>query len=50
MDEVKTQLNKYFIYLAENHTTSHVLVHVPCEYMGDDNNIVGRNLMSFYEF
>ena len=38
MDEVKTQLNKYFVYLAENHTTSHVFVDVPCEYLGEDKD------------
>jgi len=30
MDELKTQLNKYFVYLGENHTTSHVFIQVPC--------------------
>jgi len=29
MDESKTQLIKYFIYLGKNHTISHVFVLVP---------------------
>jgi hypothetical protein len=30
MDELKSQINKCFVYLGENHTTSHVFVQVPC--------------------
>jgi hypothetical protein len=28
MDVLKTQLNKYIMYIGENHTTFHVLVQV----------------------
>ncbi|KEH30354.1 hypothetical protein MTR_4g068447 [Medicago truncatula] len=38
MDELKTQLNKYFAYLGENHTTSYVFVQVPCVDMGADKD------------
>jgi hypothetical protein len=38
MDELKTQLNKYFVYLDENHTTSHVFVEVPCVDFGTDKD------------
>ncbi|KEH31801.1 hypothetical protein MTR_4g105210 [Medicago truncatula] len=34
VDELKTQHNKYFVYLGENHTRSHVFVHVPCVDLG----------------
>jgi len=30
LDELKTQLKKYFVHLGENHTASHVFVQVPC--------------------
>jgi len=33
-DELKTQLNKYFVCLGENHTTYHLIVHVPCIKLG----------------
>jgi len=36
--KLKTQLNKYFVYLDENHTTSHVFVQVPCVDLGTDKD------------
>jgi len=38
MDELKTQLNKYFVYLGENHITSYVFVQVPCVDLGADKD------------
>jgi len=38
MDKLKTQLNKYFTYLGENHTTFNVFVQVPFVYLGADKD------------
>jgi len=38
LDELKTQLNKYFVHLGENHTTSHVFVQVSCADLGEDKD------------
>jgi hypothetical protein len=35
LDELKAQLNKYFIHIVENQRTSHVIVHVSCVDLGD---------------
>jgi len=34
MNELKTQFNKYFVYLSENHITSHVFIHEQCVDLG----------------
>jgi len=34
LDELKTQLNKYFLHLGENQTTFHVFVQVSCVDLG----------------
>jgi hypothetical protein len=36
LDELKAQLNRYFIQIGENQKTSHVIVHVPCVDFGED--------------
>ena len=38
MDNLKAQLNKYFVYYDENHTTSHVFVQVPYVDLGADKD------------
>jgi hypothetical protein len=30
LDDLKTQLNQYFVFHGEDHSTSHVFVQVPC--------------------
>jgi len=34
LDELKAQLNKYFVYLGENHFTCHVFVQMLCVNLG----------------
>jgi len=36
LDELKAQLNRYFIHIDENQRTSHVVVHVSCVNLGKD--------------
>jgi len=36
LDELKAQLNRYFIHIGENQRTSHVVVYVPCVDLGED--------------
>lgn len=36
MDELKTQFNKYFIYLGESHFTCHVFVQMSCVNLRED--------------
>jgi len=36
LDELKIQLNIYFIHIGENQITSHVVVHVPSVDLGED--------------
>jgi hypothetical protein len=36
LDELKAQLNRYFIHIGENQRTSRVVAHVPCMDLGDD--------------
>ena len=36
LDELKTQLVKYFIHIGENQRTSHVVTHVSCVDLGED--------------
>ena len=36
LDELKAQLNIYFIYIGENQRTYHVVVHVLCVDLGED--------------
>jgi len=38
LDELKVQLNIYFIYIGENQITSHVLVQVSCMNLGEDRD------------
>jgi len=38
MDDLKTQINKYFEYHGEDHTTSHVFVQEPCVDLGVDKD------------
>jgi len=38
MDALKTQLNKYFIHLGENHTTSYKFVHLPLVDLGAEKD------------
>jgi hypothetical protein len=38
LDDLKTQLNKYFVFHGEDHSTSHVFVHVPCVDLGADKD------------
>jgi len=36
LDELKAQLNRYFIHIGENQRTSHVVAHVSCVDLGED--------------
>lgn len=36
LDELKAQLNRFFIHIGENQRTSHVVVYVPCMDLGED--------------
>jgi len=36
LDELKAQLNRYFIHIGENQRTSHVIVQVPCVDLWED--------------
>ena len=36
LDELKAQLNRYFIHIGENQRTSHLVVHVSCVDLGED--------------
>ena len=38
MDVLKTEFNIYFVYLVENHTTSHVFVQILCVDLGPDKD------------
>jgi len=38
LDDLKTQLNKYFVFRGEDHNTSHVFVQVPCVDLGADKD------------
>jgi len=38
LDDLKTQLNKYFVLHGEDHNISHVFVHVPCVDIGADKD------------
>jgi len=36
LDELKTQINQYFVHLGENQTAFHVFVDISCIDLGDD--------------
>jgi len=38
LDDLKTELNKYFVFHGEDHSTSHVFVQVPCYDLGADKD------------
>jgi hypothetical protein len=38
LDELKAQLNKYFVHIDENIIASHVFVQVPCKDMREDKD------------
>jgi len=38
LDELKAQLNRYFVHISENQRASHVFVRVPCINLGEDKD------------